>query len=256
MSVQGIHNSSIPQWDSLGIEGLGSAQAAASAKGADGIPAAQEPSASASDKPELASSSKAAPDLERLARGLGASFGADAMATLSEALEEMRLNADEQRLAESKAVTDQMKKEAAEMRKNAQNAFICAMVSAGISLGASIFSTVSSARALKGSKLDANATGVDKETAASQLHAKSQLNEAITGLINVNAQVTNAVKDYLNGMGEAKIKEMEAGIESKRAMVETLRSLSETLSEVIQKAVSTQTELQESINQTRTKILS
>lgn len=251
-NINGINNAANP-WPT-GVVGAALEEADASKRAARtlDIPNPSEPLAeffTGDDVPKLPSPRCSELNLQRLAAGMTASFGSTAMAILSETLAQMRFTADEQRIAEQRSAADQMESQADEMRSNAAKAFACALVSAGISLAASIYSTASSTIALK------NSAGADPEAAAAILNVKNKQIEGISGIATSAGQFITAGKDYIVSTGEAAIKEMDADIERKRPLVSSLESLSETLSAVIEKAIATQQALQESMNQTRTKIL-
>ena len=69
------------------------------------------------------------------------------------------------------------------------------------------------------------------------------------------ADAVDAVKNFLNASNEAAIKEADARIETLRAHRAALESLDESVKEVIKKALEAQQAVAESMNQTRTRIL-
>ena len=65
----------------------------------------------------------------------------------------------------------------------------------------------------------------------------------------------DAAKGFVSASYDASIKETDAEIEMLRAMKAQLDSLNDSFKEVIQKAINTQDQIQQSTNQTRARIL-
>ena len=76
----------------------------------------------------------------------------------------------------------------------------------------------------------------------------SQLGQGVSGIIN-------SIGGYVGAQYDAAIKEMDAAQEQMRANRDALKSITDGLSELIQKALSTQDAIQQNMNQTRSRIL-
>lgn len=76
----------------------------------------------------------------------------------------------------------------------------------------------------------------------------SQLGQGVSGIIN-------SISGFVGAQYDATIKEMDAAQEQMRANRDALKSITDGLSELIQKAISTQDAIQQNMNQTRSRIL-
>lgn len=76
----------------------------------------------------------------------------------------------------------------------------------------------------------------------------SQLGQGVSGIIN-------SIGGFVGAQYDATIKEMDAAQEQMRANRDALKSITDGLSELIQKAISTQDAIQQNMNQTRSRIL-
>lgn len=76
-------------------------------------------------------------------------------------------------------------------------------------------------------------------------------NSGMGGITGIMGSASQSVGTFF----DANIKEMEADVERMRAQQDALKSLDESLQAVIQKALSTQDAIQQSMNQARTKIM-
>lgn len=187
------------------------------------------------------------------------SLGASVLALTGELADEMRRMATEQRMMESRAIVSEMKSQANEMREQARTAFWTNLAGAALSFAAAGISIYGSVRAGKlGSQV---AEGISDATAkaqrqASEIQQTLQLYQGISQVGQTAGSTTQSLGQSVSTWYEAAIKEMDATIEGMRASVSQLESLDEALKEVIRKATESQQAIQESMNQTRTRILS
>ena len=124
------------------------------------------------------------------------------------------------------------------------------LVSATIQIGSSAAVAATSASAIK-----STANIKDASLHAATLQAKSLQGQSASQAVGGLGSIVDAAKEYVSASYDASIKETDAEIEMQRAMKEQLDSLNDSFKEVIQKAINTQDQIQQSTNQTRARIL-
>ncbi len=95
---------------------------------------------------------------------------------------------------------------------------------------------------------EASAIGAKSQAYGVMGQSMSQLGQGVGGIIG-------SVGDFVGAQYDAVIKEMDAAQEQMRANRDALKSVTDSLSELIQKAISTQDAIQQNMNQTRARIL-
>lgn len=175
---------------------------------------------------------------------------ADLLALISEIADEQRRANSEQKMLSSMAIADSMRDQADTIRDKAVTQLVMGLVSSSIQIGASIGSVVGSAKALSSTSgiSDAGLHAAVLQTKNAQVSGAQSGVGALAGMID---QVSN----YLGASYDATIKETDAQIEMIRAQKEAAESVHDSLKAVIEKATSTQDMIQQSMNQTRAKIL-
>lgn len=94
----------------------------------------------------------------------------------------------------------------------------------------------------------AGAIGSQSQAYGVMGQSMSQLGQGVGGIIN-------SIGGFVGAQYDATIKEMDADQEQMRASRDALKSITDGLSELIQKALSTQDAIQQNMNQTRSRIL-
>ena len=175
---------------------------------------------------------------------------ADMLALITEIADEQRRANSEAKMLSSIAISDAMKEQADTIRDKAVTQLVMGLVSSSIQIGASIGSAVGSAKALS------STSGIsDSGLQAAVLQAKNaQVSAAQSGL-GALSNVIDQVSGYLGASFDATIKETDAQIEMIRAQKESAEAVLDSMKTVIDKAISTQDMIQQSMNQTRAKIL-
>lgn len=92
------------------------------------------------------------------------------------------------------------------------------------------------------------ALGAQSQSYGVMGQSMSQLGQGVGGIIN-------SIGGFVGAQYDATIKEMDADQEQMRASRDALKSITDGLSELIQKAISTQDAIQQNMNQTRSRIL-
>lgn len=178
------------------------------------------------------------------------SFSANYLALIGDLASEQRRQSAEQRALQTEIIVDKIKDQAQEMRDKAIFQ-LCMGVASGllsIAQGAVAFKMMSSG-------VSANAKITD---AAARGHADMLLNTKVQSFNSAAGGVTGmvgSISQAVGGIYDAEIKLMDADIERARAQTDALKSLEDSLRELIQKMLSTMDAIQQSSNQTRTKIL-
>jgi F0F1-type ATP synthase membrane subunit c/vacuolar-type H+-ATPase subunit K len=177
------------------------------------------------------------------------SFGADYLALISDLSAEERRRSAEQRALQTEVIVDTINEQAAEMREKA-----VVQLCMGIATGLVSIAQGVGAGLMMSSGMKANA-GLDpaaKQTADMALNTNvGAFNSGMGGVTGM----LNSINQSVGGFYDADVKLMEADIERARAQADALRSLEDSLKEVIQKALAAMDSIQQSSNQTRTKIL-
>jgi peptide deformylase len=178
------------------------------------------------------------------------SFSANYLALIGDLASQQRRQSAEQRALQTEIIVDKIKDQAQEMRDKAIFQ-LCMGVASGllsIAQGVVAFKMMSSG-------VSANAKITD---AAARGHADMLLNTKVQSFNSAAGGVTGmvgSISQAVGGMYDAEIKLMDADIERARAQTDALKSLEDSLRELIQKMLSTMDAIQQSSNQTRTKIL-
>ena len=162
-----------------------------------------------------------------------------------------RANA-EMRKEATRATVEEIRGQAQKTREQAVLNLALGITSAAISAGISLGTSLRSASLMNA------AGGPSANLSAGQaaiLQTQNASIEAQGKALHGAADAVDAVKNFLNASNEAAIKEADARIETLRAHRAALESLDESVKEVIKKALEAQQAVAESMNQTRTRIL-
>ena len=213
--------------------------------------------------------------------------GASPLAALSALITELGAEQRKENREVMKAQTDSivmsMEQQADEIRKKAVAQLACGVVSGAINIGmgaaqfgmgvkqlnlgrqqaqvAEQQKTLSTQMNEMSGKTLGNARKMHEAfgTEASALGAKSQaygvMGQSMSQLGQGVGGIIGSVGDFVGAQYDAVIKEMDAAQEQMRANRDALKSITDSLSELIQKAISTQDAIQQNMNQTRARIL-
>lgn len=171
------------------------------------------------------------------------SFSANYLAMIGDVASQQRRQSAEQRALQTEITVNEIKEQAKELRAKAITQLCIGIVTGTLSIaqGAMSFKMMKSGLA---SNPDSQASML--------LNTKVQsFNSAAGGVTGMMGSINQAV----GGLFDANIKAGDANIERSRAMSDSLKSLEDALRELIQKMLSTMDAIQQSTNQTRTKIL-
>lgn len=224
------------------------AKTEAQALAADELPEAKALTQLSEGLPALAEPKSAA---STAVLGAVPSLGASVLALTTELADQQRRANNEQRIQQSMAIVENIHAQADEIRDTAVANLVMGLVSSGIQVASAGFQIGSSASALK-----ATSAIADTNLRGATLAAMNAKNMGITeGLKGITTGLSS-VNEFVSATSSAAIKDQEAEVEAMRAYLAQLDSLNDALKEVIQKAISNQDAIQQSTNQTRTKILS
>lgn len=212
------------------------------------------------------------------------SFGANYLAMITDIASEQRRQNAQMRADQTEEIVAKIHDQTDEMRTKAIVQLVIGVVSGTISIAqgaASTAMTVKGMRANETSAVEARDRVIDQGTGGgTKPLTEKQMNKLLTKSESTYTSTRQQADMLLNtrvgsfnsGMGgitgimgsasqsvgtffDANIKEMEADVERMRAQQDALKSLDESLQAVIQKALSTQDAIQQSMNQARTKIM-
>ncbi|NLY40783.1 MAG: type III secretion system protein [Desulfovibrionales bacterium] len=178
------------------------------------------------------------------------SFSANYLAMIGDVASQQRRQSAEQRALQTEITVNEIKEQAKELRAKAITQLCIGIATGALSIaqGAISFSMMSSGTAKNAKLTDAGA----RSHADMLLNTKVQsFNSAAGGVTGMMGSINQAT----GGLFDANIKAGDANIERSRAMSDSLKSLEDALHELIQKMLSTMDAIQQSTNQTRTKIL-
>ena len=178
------------------------------------------------------------------------SMGASTLALLTQVLDDQRRANREVQFQESQLTVQKMKDQAESIRDQATANLAMGLVSATIQAAASVTTVVGTGKALHAASAMPN-----EQTAAAFLQAQTARVSAASQAVQGVASGVETVRQAVSASYDAGTKETDAEIEQIRAYREQLDSLDESLKEVIRKAISTQNEIQQNMNQTRARIL-
>lgn len=180
--------------------------------------------------------------------------------------EERKQNAA-MRIEQTKAIVEEIMNQADEMRSKAVAQLVMGVVSGVISIaqGVAVMSVQAAGMKQAGDFREGAAIAqqhnLPKMSASftSSAVAMESRTTALVGVLNSSAGGVNSalggVGQAVGGFFDAAIKEMDGNIERMRAARDAMKDLDESLSQLIQKALSSMDALQQSMNQTRTRIL-
>ena len=180
------------------------------------------------------------------------SLGASTLALIEQVSDDMRRANAEMRKEATRATVEEIRGQAQKTREQAVLNLALGITSAAISAGISLGTSLRSASLMNA------AGGPSANLSAGQaaiLQSQNASIEAQGKALHGAADAVDAVKNFLNASNEAAIKEADARIETLRAHRAALESLDESVKEVIKKALEAQQAVAESMNQTRTRIL-
>lgn len=176
------------------------------------------------------------------------SLSANVLTLVQNLSDEQRRANNEQRIAQSKNIVEQIHDQADKMRAQAAWNLVLGLTVAVGQVAAGVTQGVMSTSALN--KFSKNTITAEQLQGT---NAKiSGINQAISG----SASAVSSVKDFVSTMYDASIKDRDASIEQARAYLAQLDSLNDALKEVIRSARENQSAIQQNTNQTRVKILS
>lgn len=190
--------------------------------------------------------------LDGLTAGGVPSLGASTLALLEQVSDDMRRANAEMRKEATRATVEEIRGQAQKMREQAVLNLALGLTSAAISAGVSLGSSIRSASLLS------SMGGITADLNAGQsalLQAKNAVIDSQGKALHGAADAVDAVKNFLSASTDAAVKEADARIETLRAHRAALESLDESVKEVIKKALDAQQAVAESMNQTRTRIL-
>lgn len=176
------------------------------------------------------------------------SLGADILSLVQELMDDERRANNEQRIAESKAVVEELHNQADDMRTQAAVNLGLGLTTAAIQISASVVQTAMSSATMKNS--------LSGKLSSEQVMASNQKVSGISEGIKGFATATSSVKEFVSSLYDASMKDRDAKIEMIRAYAAQLESLNDALKEVIRNARENQNAIQQNTNQTRVKILS
>lgn len=155
-------------------------------------------------------------------------------------------NAAEQRrqnresiVAQGMEIVGRMEDEADKIREGASQRFACAVAAGVVSFVASAVQLGMACNAMKSENVDVTL-------------AKGQ---AVQGMMGAGAQIINAGGEYAQSLRSAEAKKLQAEQERIRTMMEQTKQTNEALRDLIAKALDFMNSMQQSMNQTRTRIL-
>lgn len=171
------------------------------------------------------------------------SFSANYLAMIGDVAAQQRRQSAEQRAMQTEITVNEIKDQAKEMRAKAITQLCIGIVTGTLSIaqGAMSFKMMKS--------------GLDKKPGR---QASMLLNTRVQSFTSAAGGVTgmmSSINQAAGGFFDANIKARDANIERSRAMSDSLKSLEDALRELVQKMLSTMDAIQQSTNQTRTKIL-
>lgn len=239
----------------LGITDAQAPQKTGSAK--DTPPPAKEQEQRAADSPQLA-----APKTTSMNIGSLPSMGAAVLALIQEISAEQRKITNEQRNMQTELAVDKLGDIADKMKEKAITQ-LCVGIAAGtVSIAQGVASTSMTAKGINSIDKTFNTDGTLKQNMTSKFstrnNAEMMLNTKIQSFnssMGGCSGMMNSISQAVGGIYDSEIKNEEANLERIHSMSDQLKSLDDALRELIQKALSTQDQLQQSINQSRTKIL-
>ncbi len=180
------------------------------------------------------------------------SMGASVLSLITELADEQRRANNEARFQQTEATVAKMHEQAEEIRDKAVTQLALGITANAISMGASLYGGISSAKA--GVKVAAMPGGINANQAT--LQGMLQTSQGYSQAAGMLGQTLGTVASTVGGLYDADIKHMDAQIEQLRAMSQQLDNLNDSLKELIRKAIDTQNTIEQNMNQTRTKILS
>lgn len=212
------------------------------------------------------------------------SFSANYLAMITDISSEQRRQNAEMRALQTEEMVDKIQDQASEMRNKAIAQLVLGVVSGALSIAQGAAATSMTIKGMRANEVQAREVQqsvADRESMgltrpltrqqAYKIQAQSEsayastkqqadmllntrvgsFNSAMGGATGIMGSISQAVGTFM----DANIKEMEADVERIRAQQDALKSLDESLQALIQKALSTQDAIQQSMNQARTKIL-
>lgn len=178
------------------------------------------------------------------------SFGASYMALITETSAEQRRQAGEQRDLQTEVIAEKINQQAKEMRKKAVTQLVIGVTTGSLQVALSAATMVKQSAKLN----SANKIGdiAERNAATTKINTDAQtVNQINQGV----GSTLSSINQFAGTMFDANIKEMDADIERSRTMLDKLKNLDESLREVIQKTLGAMDSIQQSKNQTNTKIL-
>jgi len=172
-----------------------------------------------------------------------ASLGASALAAIQKLANEERQTASTIEFNNSLAIADKMKTQADNIEHNAKVQLALNLTAAVIQISASCASVGMSSKAIAGGGSDG------------ALMIKNTQIQGVSGGLNGIASMFTAGATFHDSMTQADNKRIDAEIERMRANNAQLDSLQTAMKELIKSARQNQDSIQQSTNQTRTKIL-
>lgn len=191
------------------------------------------------------------------------SLGATVLAMIGDVVNEARQAAAEQRYHDKLAVVDKLHQQADTIREQAKTQLITGIISASISIAASAVSIAGAVKGLKDFASSAAFEGLEGDALANAQNMQSAMlqtsnmkYQGISQAVSSLSSVASQTGGYISAGYDAQMKMQEAEIEQMRALITQIDSVYDSLKEVIAKATSVQDAIQQSTNQTRTRILS
>lgn len=180
------------------------------------------------------------------------SLGASVMVLISQVADDDRRAAAEAQRETTHAAAEQIRSQASDTRKQAITNLVLGLGACAVQFAVSLGTSLRSASALK------SMGGVNANLSEAQIEMLRSMNSTIQAqgqMAGVLGSVMTQAKETAGGYIEAEIKEKDALIEELRGYRSQLEKLDETLTDLLRKINVAQNAIQESTNQTMTKIL-
>jgi hypothetical protein len=158
--------------------------------------------------------------------------GATVMALITSMSAEQRRQNKDQMIQESMAVVKTMLDQAQEIRSKAATQLALGIISGVVTIAQGV------------TTLSMSGYGAQQATI-----------QGVTNSLDGISKSIGSAGQAAGGFYDSTVKKMDADIEKMRSDIESLRSFNQAFSEIIQKALSSQEAIQQSMNQARTKIL-
>lgn len=191
--------------------------------------------------------------------GMLPSLGSQVMALVGDAANEQRQVNKEERILQTKRTVAQLKEQATEMRNQAVTQLVLGVISGAVQFTMGAFTAGATGKVLH---MSGNSTlsSTSQHTAVADnaetlLTSRTSFIKGVSEAVGSASQFADTGAGYSKTTFDARMKDIDAQVEQLRAMQASIDSLDEALKQTIQKAMQAQEAIQQSTNQTRTRIL-